>query len=339
VTGSSETGGGIERFNQGLFEALSLNGTEVRLLGLVHQPTLLTKLSFVFSFLKTLCGSERFDLIFCGHLHLAFFAALLASAKAVPFWLQLHGGEAWQKPSEGIRWAVRRAALITAVSRYTRRRFLQWANVRPEKVLVLPNTYEEKFKPGPKPEYLIKRYGLENKTILLTVSRLSSQEKYKGHERILRLMPKLIQRSPDLVYVIAGEGDDRKRLEAVASENHLDGCVRFVGKVDESELPDLYRMADLFVMPSTGEGFGIVFLEAAACAIPVIGGNRDGSLDALREGNMGRLIDPEEPAELGRAILDTLSSKKTGLEEIKKFSNHNFSQFVGSLLENGIRQC
>jgi len=152
VTGSSETGGGIERFNQGLFEALSLNGTEVRLLGLVHQPTLLTKLSFVFSFLKTLCGSERFDLIFCGHLHLAFFAALLASAKAVPFWLQLHGGEAWQKPSEGIRWAVRRAALITAVSRYTRRRFLQWANVRPEKVLVLPNTYEEKFKPGPKPD-------------------------------------------------------------------------------------------------------------------------------------------------------------------------------------------
>ena len=79
-------------------------------------------------------------------------------------------------------------------------------------------------------------------------------------------------------------------------------AVRFVGQVARQELPDYYRLADVFVMPSTGEGFGIVFLEASAADLPVIGGNRDGSVDALAEGRIGTLIDPDDVHGLVEAI-------------------------------------
>jgi glycosyltransferase involved in cell wall biosynthesis len=192
---------------------------------------------------------------------------------------------------------------------------------------------DERFQPGPKPEYLLKRYGLVGKKILLTVSRLSSKDRYKGQDRVIDVLPRLRQRHPDLIYVIAGEGDERPRLEKMAREKGLDGAVRFIGSVKESELVDTYRMADLFVMPSTGEGFGIVFLEAARCGIPVVGGNRDGTCDALREGEIGRLVEPENPDELARAILESLASQKSRREDSKYFSHRIFFQVAHSLVE------
>ena len=102
----------------------------------------------------------------------------------------------------------------------------------------------------------------------MTVSRLASSEQYKGHDRVIRTLPRLLSQHPETIYLIVGDGDDRPRLESLAVECGVAEKVQFAGLVPPEELPDYFRLADVFVMPSTGEGFGIVFLEAMAYRRP-----------------------------------------------------------------------
>jgi phosphatidylinositol alpha-1,6-mannosyltransferase len=136
--------------------------------------------------------------------------------------------------------------------------------------------------------------GLDRKRILLTVARLSSKEGYKGHDRLIAALPRLIAEGHDIVYVIAGEGHERARLETTALRVLGHDRVRFLGAVDLSTLVRLYRAADLFVLPSWGEGFGIVFLEAMACGTPALGFNIAGAKDALVDGELGTLTSEQD---------------------------------------------
>lgn len=340
--------GGIARFNTHFLSALSsMNGrTSIVALPRVARP-IVEKLPsrviwkkfpggkwiYPLSSVATLSREKNIDWIFCGHIHLAPLAAILSKWTCIPFWLQLYGIEAWNQAARPIHWAVKKASLVTAISRYTRRRFLAWSGVSPEKVKTLPCSVDERFQPGPKPDHLLRRYGLMGKRILLTLSRLSASERYKGQERVLEILPELFQKHPDLVYVIAGEGDDRPRLEKLVEERRLKGLVRFIGHVKESELVDHYRMADLFVMPSKEEGFGIVFLEAARCGIPVVGGGNDGSFDALLEGKLGHVVDIGHSRKLLQAIEQALDSRGAYPKEVEHFSSGNFNRLVVALAE------
>jgi glycosyltransferase involved in cell wall biosynthesis len=165
------------------------------------------------------------------------------------------------------------------------------------------------------------------------LGRLSPAERYKGHDRIIRVLPELISRHPDLAYVIVGDGLDRGRLEALAAEVGVQAAVVFTGRIPEGEKTDHYRLADAFAMPSTGEGFGFTFLEAAACGIPVLGGNRDGSRDALRDGELGCVVDPDDPQELVDGLAEILSRPKQIPEGIRSFSYPLFRERLGRLLE------
>ncbi len=339
--------GGIGRFNNNFLTALAemdkIRSIVVLSRGasagekfpprVILKKSLKGKIGFIFSALWTFLTDGPFDLIFCAHINLAPLSAFLAKPAKIPFNILLYGIESWTEPGIFIRWAVKQASLIIAISRYTRRRFLTWSGVNPEKVKVLPPTVEEKFQPGPKPQYLLKRHGLVGKKVLLTVSRLSSKERYKGQDRVIDLIPNLLRKYPNLVYVIAGEGEDRSRLEKMAREKDVEKAIRFIGQIEESELVDLYRTADLFVMPSGGEGFGIVFLEAIACGIPVIGGNQDGSMDALAEGQLGNAVDISHPASLLTALMDGLN-KTTQPFSPDKFSRNNFSILLQNIIEN-----
>ncbi len=271
-----------------------------------------------------------FDLVFCGHLYMTPLAAVLSCVKRTTFWVHIHGIEAWQAPSRLVRWAVEKACLVTAVSRYTRRKFLNWVDFRPDKTRVLPDTVDDRFRPGPKPEFLIKRYGLEDKKVLLTVGRLSASERYKGQDKVITLLPELIKEHPALVYVIAGDGDDRPRLESLALQLGVKDYVRFAGRVDHEELPDFYRLADLFVMPSIGEGFGIVFLEAMACGIPAIGLDADGSTDPLQEGIVGHVTQEVELLPALKRLLSRPSVDKKDLSDcvIGKFGKEKFRTYL-----------
>lgn len=286
------------------------------------------------AFYKMLVRPEV-DVIFCGHLFMVPLAWILSKIFAKPVWLQLCGIEAWDKPSRAIQRVVKDAHLVTAISRYTRRCFLSWALSAPERVKILPVTFGKDFTSGPASAALIEKYGIKNKKMILTVSRLASTESYKGQDRVIRALPKILERSPEAVYVIAGKGDDQKRLEALAVECGVEDSVLFVGEVPEKDLPDLYRSADVYAMPSTGEGFGIVFLEAAACGLPVIGCGRDGSADALRENLLGTTVNPENPAELVQAIVRSLNEGfAPPQKEIQKFAKPRFETHVLSLLRD-----
>jgi phosphatidyl-myo-inositol dimannoside synthase len=248
------------------------------------------------------------DIVFCGHAFMAPLAALLAKALRARLWVQVHGIEAWQELSALYQRSIESADLITSVSRHTRRRLLQWCGIDPSRVKVLPNMVDRRFSPGPKPQYLMERHQVRGRKVLLTVSRLAAGERYKGHDRIIRLLPRVLVSHPETIYLVVGDGDDRPRLEALGAEMGVTHAVRFVGRAPSEELPDYFRLADVFVMPSTGEGFGIVFLEAMACGIRTIGGNVDGSVDSLGNDSLARAVDPNDGNELISAICAALES-------------------------------
>jgi len=222
---------------------------------------------------------------------------------------------------------------VTVVSRATRHELLGWADLAPERARVLPDTVRDSFVPGPASEELRTRLRLGPGPILLTVGRLASTERYKGHESIFATLPALRAKFPTLVHVVAGEGDDRIRLEARAAELARDpAAVRFVGFVPEENLPDLYRLADLYVMPSTHEGFGIVYLEAAACGLRVIGGKGGGSADAVATERIGVLVEPSDTAALTATIERLLGEGRVDPAAIAPYRKGEFAHSAQRLL-------
>jgi glycosyltransferase involved in cell wall biosynthesis len=155
----------------------------------------------------------------------------------------------------------------------------------------------------------MRRYGIAaRQPVILTVSRLDSSEKYKGYDTVLKALPAVLQSIPDVRYLIVGKGDDRSRIERIIAESGLESCVTVAGDIADEELCDHYNLCDVFAMPSKGEGFGIVFLEAMACGKPVLAGNKDGSVDALRCGELGVLVDPDNVDEIASALTRMLNA-------------------------------
>ena len=273
------------------------------------------------------------DVVFCGHVYMAPLAWALARFFGARYWLQTHGVDIWT-PQRGLkRAAVEKADLVTAVSRVTRRRLLGWANLDPHRVRVLPNTVRDVFAPAGSSAAYRERLGLRGTPVLLTVGRLASTERSKGHEPIFTILPVLRARFPNLVYVIAGDGDDRERLESRARELGLGHeTVRFLGYVPDEELPDLYRLADLFVMPSATEGFGIVYLEAAACGLRVLGGAGDGSNDAIQDARVGAMVDPDDLNALSSAIETGLNAGRVDPAAIEAYRRPHFARVARLIL-------
>ena len=155
---------------------------------------------------------------------------------------------------------------------------------------------------GPSPRSCCDGNSLQGKRILLTVSRLTPEDRYKGHATVLRALATLLPGRADLRYLIVGQGEYARELQALATQLGIRDQVIFPGPVAEAELVDYYNLCDVFVMPSKGEGFGIVYLEALACGKPVIAGNRDGSVHALLEGRAGLLVDPDDAQAVANSI-------------------------------------
>ncbi len=303
LTDAYGAGGGIAQYNRDWLAAVAASGAQVAVcaFGDCERDSLqvprgvrircATRSRAVFA-LRVLqaAWTGAPHLVWCGHLHLVPLAALAARLARVPLWLQLHGVDAWDKPSRLRRMASEQALLVTAVSRYTRRRVLTWLSGDSSRVCVLPNTVGDSFVPAPRDPVLCSRLGIEASPRLLTVGRLAAAEAYKGHDRIIACLPELLLRFPELLYVVVGDGDDRQRLQDTAQRFGVSSHVRFVGSLAGGELIAAYRLADAYVMPSTGEGFGIAFLEAMASGVPALGLDGDGSADPLADGELGECV-------------------------------------------------
>ncbi|MEY3254957.1 MAG: hypothetical protein RLZZ29_88, partial [Cyanobacteriota bacterium] len=250
------------------------------------------------------------DLIISTHLNFTPVAYQLKKLRGIPYWTIAHGVDAWNIDNPKLQRALHHADHILAVSDYTRDRLLKEQNLDPEKVSILYNTFDSsKFKPAPKPTYLLDRYQLKPKQpIILTVARLSASEQYKGYDQIIRAIPKIRDLIPDVHYIIVGKGDDKSRIDQLITELKLENCVTLAGFVPDAKLCDYYNLCDLFAMPSKGEGFGIVYLEALACGKPVLGGNQDAAIDALCHGKLGALVNPDDVDEIAQTIIQILQN-------------------------------
>jgi glycosyltransferase involved in cell wall biosynthesis len=240
--------------------------------------------------------------------------------------------------------ALHHADKILAVSNYTRERLIREQNLASEKITVLPNTFDAtRFKIAPKPPYLLKQYGLQAKQpVILTVARLAEAQRHKGYDQILRALPQIRQAIPDVHYLIVGQGKDRLRIENLIDKLGLQDCVTLAGFVSDEQLCDYYNLCDIYAMPSKKEGFGIVYLEALACGKPVLAGNQDGAVDALCQGQLGVLVNPDDVKEIANNIVGILHKsyshpliyqpEKLRKKVIQHFGFETFQETLANLL-------
>jgi phosphatidylinositol alpha-1,6-mannosyltransferase len=248
----------------------------------------------------------------------AVIALRLRKLLRIPFIVFAHGNEIlgalkqrWEKPRE----ALRSAAVVIANSNYTAS-LIRGQLADPENVAVVhPVCRLEHFR-AVEDRAASRRRLIGEDTVrgrlLLTVGNLVPR---KGHDAVIRCLPELRKRFPDLVYVIAGDGPHRPHLESLAERLGVLPLVRFLGRVPEENLAPLYAASDVFIMVSSEcrdsnnvEGFGIVYLEAGACGVPVIAGTDGGVPDAVVDGETGILVDPKDSAGLQEAITRLLGN-------------------------------
>lgn len=292
--------------------------------------------AFAVQVLRASVADRRYDAVICGHINLAPFAWVAATLHRAPMILVIHGIDAWRPTSRAIaNVAARRSNAVISVSRVTLGRFRKWAGPRAGVSFILPNTVTlERFGPGPKPDDLLDRHGLRGRTVLMTLARLDVNERYKGIDEVMSVLAELAVSEPRIAYLIAGDGGDRPRLEAEARRLRVADRVVFAGVIPEDRKADYYRLADAFVMPGRGEGFGIVYLEALACGIPTVGSTLDGSRDALMDGRLGILVNPDDREDLMRGIRGALARPRGVVPEgLSEFSSQRYEERVHEIVK------
>ena len=344
--------GGIAQFNRDSIRAISqydlcsqlivlpyhLHGSAPPYPRLEFSPPAVSgnRAAYIRHALSKVSSLGKKDLIICGHISFAPLAYLMHLLSGAPFVLVIYGIDAWGKNKNPImNFFSAKASALISISEFTKDNFLSWCRFKNKKYILPCSIDMNTFSPGPKNQKLADRYHLHGKKIILTLARLASPERYKGIDEILEIMPELLRSIPELVYVIAGEGDDRLRLEAKSRKLGIADEVIFTGFVREEEKADYYRLSDLFAMPGRGEGFGIVYLEAIACGTPALGSKLDGSKEALMDGKLGILVNPDSRTELIEGILRGLASPKgQAPEKLNYFNFEIFSDRLRQILSN-----
>ena len=293
-----------------------------------------SKLKYVNWVWKLLRSEPAISLVIIAHLNLLPLVKLLKSQPVAHTSLLLFGSEAWASRNWLYRSSLSRVDACISISETTKERFCSWSGFHAGRVAILPVSVDlNRFVPGPKNPELVKRYRLEGKTVLMTLGRLEAMEQAKGFDQVMQALPDLLKEVPNLTYLICGEGSDRPRLEQKARQLKLETQVVFAGHVAEEAKVDHYRLADAYVMPSRREGFGIVFLEAMACGVPVVASKIDGSREAVRDPGWGVLVNPDSQGDIKAGVVEALKrprgARPRGLEY---YSVANFEQRTHELL-------
>lgn len=304
--------GGIQKYNENLLNFFVKEGYDTIVLSL--NDNLSFKKSnlkfigfkknkikfFIFSLIYSI-GSKK---IIVGHLNflsVSFFIKILNPSSKI--FLILHGIESWRKLNFFEKFFSRSVNIFISVSNFTKEKFLEYNSfLNNKKYFILP-TY---ININDKIDY---SENLPKGKIILSVSRISKDDTYKGIENVIKVMPHILKEFPDTYYIIIGDGDDRERLEKIARDLNVKDNVIFKGFVSNEKLNFYYKNCDLFILPSKKEGFGIVFLEALCFGKPVIAGSKDGSKEVLLNGELGILINPDNLEEIKNAILKILKEE------------------------------
>lgn len=258
------------------------------------------------------------DIVILSHINLATVGCMIKKiSPETKVFLIAHGIEVW-RPLLGYKKKILKACdKILCVSNFTRDKIIELHQAQAEKSLVLNNaldpliTLPQQFN---RPNYLLERYGLTDQDkIIFTLTRLASTEQYKGYEQVIKAVAQLKNQFKNLKYILAGQYDECEgvRIRSLIAHYNVEDHIMMTGFIEGTELEDHFLLADLFVLPSRKEGFGIVFIEAMACGLPVICGNNDGSLDAIKNGELGTAVNADDINELIEAISTALNKPAT----------------------------
>jgi phosphatidyl-myo-inositol dimannoside synthase len=338
--------GGIEKFNRCLLKAVqevypntdiaawALYDTEVdkryvssaRFRGFQEQ-----KIKFV---LAALWEARKHETIIIGHINLSILIVLLRFLyPKKQLILMAHGIEVWEQQKRLKAKALQQISSIWAVSNFTKQQLCAANHIAHDKVVVFPNTidpYLDADIESPINWDLLAPYQLfPHQTIILTLTRLQHEEQYKGYDKIIAALPSLLSQYPNLKYVIAGKYDaeEKQRVLDLIAYYQVGYHVELLGYVADEVVQHLYKSATVFAMPSSGEGFGIVFLEAMAMGLPVIAGNADGSTDALDQGRIGLLVDPHAVDAIAAALHSQLEKGKGSIIDQQALQTKVYAQF------------
>jgi phosphatidyl-myo-inositol dimannoside synthase len=214
-----------------------------------------------------------------------------------------HGIEVWEPLPRMRRLSLQHATLVLAPSQATADYVTSLQGVAEEKVRVLPW--------GLDPDFETKLFGIADARlpadfpqgrVILTVGRWLATERYKGMDTLIQALPRLLQRWPDIQLVMVGAGDDREWLVNIARDSGVQKHVHFLSDLSYGELSACYAAAELFALPSRGEGFGFVYLEAMARGKPVIGGAHGGAPEVIQDGVTGYLVQHGDTEQLATAV-------------------------------------
>ena len=314
--------GGVQRAGRHmaavLTEFAASRGMECRLLSLNDSPELHRMTASGREFVFTGCerGKGKFTaaalkaarrkakLVLAGHPNLAPVARLMKfAAPRMKSIVCTHGIEVWEPMPWMRRSSLQKANLVLAPSRYTAEHVQADQGVAAERLRVLPWALDPQF------EALIAnttKSGLPAEfpkgRVILTVGRWLTSERYKGMDTLITALPRLLARWPELQLAAVGEGDDRAWLEDLAEETGVQRHVHFLTGLSYPELAACYAHCEMFALPSKGEGFGLVYLEAMACGKPVIGGAHGGAPEVIDDGKTGYLVPHGDAVQLATAI-------------------------------------
>lgn len=268
--------------------------------------------------LGTILLAERPRAVLLGTVDEGHYGLWLRRWVGLPYIVYAHGNEicrilsAPERHGNALR-VLAKAARVAAISRFTAG-LVERCGVPADRIeIVYPACDVEVFRPRPVDPNLQTKLlgGRAGGRVILTIGNLVAR---KGHDMVIRALPDVRRAVPDVTYLIVGDGPYRAELERLAEALGVRDHVVFAGRADDAELASIYALADVFVMASRErreendvEGFGLVYLEAAGCGKPAIGGRSGGVPEAIQEGITGLLVDPEDPKDIARAITRTLT--------------------------------
>lgn len=248
---------------------------------------------------------------------LGFSARWLRKAGATHIVALTHGHEVWWSKIWPFSWAMKEIArsvdIATYLGEFTRSAIAPRFSDPRKLIKIAPGIDTEHFKPR-NVENLRKSLGLDNRPTIVCVGRLVHR---KGQDRLVEAMPAILKRFPDAALVFVGEGPHRAHLEKLVKVKKVEKFVQFIGRIQYINLPEYIAIGDIFAMPSRSrffglevEGLGIVYLEASACGLPVIGGDSGGAPDAVKHGETGFVVDGNDVDAITHRIIQLLADKK-----------------------------
>lgn len=266
------------------------------------------KAGFIWRLLQRL---RRIDDLLVGHINLlpvAWAAKRLRPGLRIT--LFVHGDDVWndelRRRRPGERWMLRSIDRVAAVSNFTARTMAKEYEVPVDRFVLFPNVIDDFDLPEERP--------LRHCEVVLCVTRLGTGDRRKNVAQLIRAVAGLRDKGRSIQLVIVGDGALRPELEDLASRLGLADQVTFKGRVSDDDLNEAYEAADIFALPSSKEGFGIVYLEAWSRGLPVICGRKGAPCEIIEDGVDGLVVNEDDPIDIAQKVEFLLDNSKAAAE-------------------------